>query len=494
MSQTKPPAVDFAAVAREDIADTKGDDAGTLKTAFKLEDLTALDMPQSAGATKATERIQAYAGQAFIAGLMSSDSKISSQEFHALATAVTGSPALRYLLASPHRVTETSYKRSTAEKDAGAIVGEYKTVLDPWQVYAGMEVIQGLAKEKAPVSQALVLEAVKTGTSKEKELKEAALKFPSNISGSGAISMGPAFPQEDVDKARADAARLQAEDDERKRAVGSGGQWPTDGEDAWYSPEQSRKDMFGNVDQYYPPFVPDSRMAPISPDEIMNCIRTVQKRLHVDPETLNELFRLSYSRARIVSSLARHVYPEFPTLIEWSMLRKMMIKWHYPVKCLIANAGASTGEPKYQASCFRPGTLMMGADGPNTLYVAVGRSGSEGGETTALRWMRIRDDGYSGTGKRLAERCAQDVYKQFTDDTLVDQQIWQTVGASAVDMREGRKTLDERAWMDFMTQQVETPASTKKAPTVEQGFTSDMSTTNYGKRVPQSFLNLGADA
>ena len=256
----------------------------------------------------------------------------------------------------------------------------------------------------------------------------------------------------------------------------------------WYSPEQQRKDQFGNIKEYYPPFVPDSRIAPISPDEIMNCIRTVQKRLHVDPETLNELFRLAYSRARIVSSLARHVYPEFPTLIEWSMLRKMMIKWHYPVKCLIANAGSATGEPKYQASCFRPGTLMMGAHGPNTLYVAVGRGGETSGEATALRWMRIRDDGYSGTGKRLAERCYADVSAQFKDDTVIDREIWQSVGASAVDMAHNTKAMDQKRWMDFMQETVAVKPKVTPTPVQLQNFNQMGEQKKYDKRVPASYI------
>ena len=235
--------------------------------------------------------------------------------------------------------------------------------------------------------------------------------------------------------------------------------------------EEARADPFGTM---FPPTGPESlhitnsRLSPISPDEIMNCIKTVQKRLHVDPEALNELFRFSYARARIVSALARHVYPEFPTLIEWSMLRKMMLKWHYPVKCLEVNARSVNGEPKYMAQCFKVGTLMPGSD-TKALYVAVGRAKS-GNVEHATRWMRLREESaYSRTGATLMQRIFNDVDSKYDQNaeasTAIDQSIWRNIGESAIGMREQFKdTADKqrKAMLDALNRTPKAETLTKQ--------------------------------
>lgn len=175
---------------------------------------------------------------------------------------------------------------------------------------------------------------------------------------------------------------------------------------------------------------PMGRLYPISGDEVLNCIRVVQRELDVNPEMWQQLLRLAFTRAKIVNAFARQVYPDYPTLLEWSMLRKMMHNWHFPISCLEQNPGAIRGEPKYKPKCFRPGTILPGSQ-TNKLYVATGAVRVAGREPHATGWLMLRDTDYTATGCKFAKKMEADLKDQYWD-----RQLWDSAGQSMQKMYE----------------------------------------------------------
>lgn len=174
----------------------------------------------------------------------------------------------------------------------------------------------------------------------------------------------------------------------------------------------------------------------ISPDDVLACIRTVQRGLGIPPEALQELFRLAYLRCLVLCAFAQRIYPDFPMLIEWSMLRKLMHGWFLPITCLQENVtGKFRGEPNYKATCFRPGTVLPGANGKN-LYVATGRKqlSSSDPKVTATDWVILRT-ATSGTGFSIAQRMLDKINAEDRTarniDNRADDDIWQYLQAAS---------------------------------------------------------------
>lgn len=166
------------------------------------------------------------------------------------------------------------------------------------------------------------------------------------------------------------------------------------------------------------------RLFPVSGDEVLSCIRTVQRELHVNPDAWKQLLRMAFLRAKIVNSFARQIYPDYPTLLEWSMLRKMMHNWHFPISCLEENPGSIRGEPKYKAKCFRPGTILPGQ--MDKLYVATGSQRIPmSKEPSATSWLMLRGDQYTQTGMSFGRKMLSDLKDQYWDRS-----IWAQTGQS----------------------------------------------------------------
>lgn len=110
-------------------------------------------------------------------------------------------------------------------------------------------------------------------------------------------------------------------------------------------------------------------------------------------EDLDEI-QAANLRVRIINAAARKSYPDYPTLVEWAMLRSLAKGTHRPVSALILNIKPK--EPKYSAIGFRQGTVLPGKTGK--LYRAIGGS-----------WLLLRDHDYTPAGNHYAMLMLADI-------------------------------------------------------------------------------------
>ena len=151
------------------------------------------------------------------------------------------------------------------------------------------------------------------------------------------------------------------------------------------------------------------RIAGITSDEVMNCIRNLQDMLSVDPQMYEEMMRLAYLRLRVINAFARHLYPQWPMVLEWAMLMKMNTKAFIPIRCLTENPQKSIGQPIYLASCFRGGVYLPGADG--ALYLSVAEKGSI--TAAGLFWQKVDNSLYGTAGLAIGKKVLKHDLRTF---------------------------------------------------------------------------------
>lgn len=189
------------------------------------------------------------------------------------------------------------------------------------------------------------------------------------------------------------------------------------------------------------------RMAPISSDEVMNCIRNVRETISVDPGVLKELLRLAYMRVKVYNAFARHVYPEWPMVVEWSMLNKMKNRSYVPVRCLAENPKKSIGQPIYKASCFLGGQYLPGTDGK--LYLSVSEDYGVG--SYAKHWQLVDENTYASAGMAIGKKMLERLDMAMRQSNTVDNELWHQLGSfgERVLKREGANKDAYDAWGGF---------------------------------------------
>lgn len=155
-------------------------------------------------------------------------------------------------------------------------------------------------------------------------------------------------------------------------------------------------------------------------DEIQKCIAEVQRSFRGEDwqKVFARVLRFSYSCLWMSFVIAKHVHPDFPSIMEWGVIAKMRA----PVlkeSCLYENEARKRGDPKWHASCFMDGQLMMGEGGDaHTLFV----------KSNDNKWHRVGmslDTEFEEMVRKRVDR--QEVTRER--ERYIDQAVWDLVGA-----------------------------------------------------------------
>lgn len=167
------------------------------------------------------------------------------------------------------------------------------------------------------------------------------------------------------------------------------------------------------------------RIAGITSDEVLTCIRNLGTMLHVDPSLYQEMVRLAELRVHVINRFARQVHPEWPMVLEWIMLLQMQHSKFKPIRCLSENPNKSAGEPIYKASCFRPGIYLPGSNG--FLYLSVSLNNAAADPTSSF-WQKVDTSLYGEAGLTMGNETMKRIQTAMDESNEVTNYLWQNIG------------------------------------------------------------------
>lgn len=153
--------------------------------------------------------------------------------------------------------------------------------------------------------------------------------------------------------------------------------------------------------------------------ELEQCITTVENALRGTnwEKAMDEATRLCFSCLWIAFIMARHAHPTFPAMADWSVMARMKMPL-LSGQCLFESKTRKSWEPRWDASCFHDGQLVLGEGmDESQLYV----------KTDGGRWTRV-DLVVSTEIKKVMDETLKKEQAAFSSSQNIDNSIWALVG------------------------------------------------------------------